>query len=116
MSAENVELVRKALEAFRERREDAVPELVHPDFEMIQMPQHPEAAGEFRGWDAADNSMLSWNETFEDFQWSVEELLDAGDRVVAITHTRARGRGSAVDMDHEYGMVFTIRDAKIAAM
>ncbi len=45
MSEQNVELVRAALTAFRERREEAVPELIHPDFEMTQMPQHPEGGG-----------------------------------------------------------------------
>ena len=116
MSAENVGLVRRALTAFRERREEAVPELIHPDFEMVQMPQHPEAGGELRGWEAADSSMTTWNEMFDEFRWDAEQLVDAGDKVVLVTHTRGRGRGGAVDIEHRYGMVFTIRDGRIAAL
>jgi ketosteroid isomerase-like protein len=66
MSAENVEVVRRFLEAYEQGGIEAVRTFVHRDFEMAQFPLHPEA-GSYRGEDAA-HSVEAWLESFEDFR------------------------------------------------
>jgi len=44
-----------------------------------------------------------------------EELIDAGDQVVALVRGMGRVKDSDVEIDIRYAIVFTIRDGKIAA-
>jgi ketosteroid isomerase-like protein len=115
MSQENINLVRAVLEAFVQGRSNALTALVHTEFEMVQLPLHPEA-GTLRGWKAADESMRTWRESFDEFRWEAEEFIDAGDQVVFIVRELGRGRGGGVDLDHRYGAVCTVQDGKIARL
>jgi ketosteroid isomerase-like protein len=109
-----VSLVRTMLAAVAEGRLDDARELMDPAFEMLQLPLHPEA-GTYRGAKATE-SMETWVESFEEFAWEAEDLIDAGDRVVAVIRESGRGRGSGVVLDHRYGAVYTIRDGKVARL
>jgi ketosteroid isomerase-like protein len=44
---------------------------------------------------------------------TIEEIIDAGDRVVLSAHHRGRGRGSGIKVDARYYEVYTLRDGKI---
>jgi ketosteroid isomerase-like protein len=114
MSDENVKLVRDLHEVVAEGGFEAAGDFLHPDFQMSQLPLHPEA-GTYRGQTAAE-SMRAWMATFEEFRWEAEEFIDAGDRVVVVIRERGRGRGGGVALDHSYGTVYTIRDRKIALL
>jgi ketosteroid isomerase-like protein len=78
MSREDVETVRRFFEAYERGGLEAVRGFVHRDFEMVQLPRHPEA-GAYVGEDAAQ-SVEAWRESFEGFRIETEELIDAGDR------------------------------------
>ena len=81
MSKENLSLVRALLARVAEGGLDAARDMMHPDFEMKQLPLHPEA-GTYRGARATE-SMDAWVASFEDFRWDAEDFIDAGDRVDA---------------------------------
>ncbi len=116
MSAENLELVRAHVETLAERGFEAAREYVHPDFEMSQLPLHPEAATTYRGWDAAVKSMGAWTETFEEFRWEAERFIAAGDRVVVVVRELGRARGGGVDLDHRFGALYTVNEGKISRL
>jgi ketosteroid isomerase-like protein len=44
---------------------------------------------------------------------TVEETIDAGDRVVLSAHHRGRGRGSGIKVDARFYEVYTLREGKI---
>jgi ketosteroid isomerase-like protein len=44
---------------------------------------------------------------------TIEEIIDAGDRVVLSAHHRGRDRGSGIKVDARYYEVYTLRDGKI---
>jgi uncharacterized protein len=115
MSRANVEVVRRAFEAFESGGFDAIAAFIHRDFEMEQMPLHPEA-GTYSGVEAARSSMEAWIESFEGFESKPTEFVDAGDRVVVAVEERGRARGSGAELGHTYGIVFTLRDGRIARM
>ena len=50
---------------------------------------------------------------FETFEVRLNRIIDAGDRVVALTHIQARGRASGAAVDALTGGIFTLRDGKI---
>src|SRR5262245_11857147 len=114
MSTDNVELVRAYIEAIAERGFDAAGELIDRDFEMSQLPLHPEA-GTYRGPEAIE-SMQAWVGSFEEFHWEADEYIDAGDQVVVVIGESGRARGSGVEVDQRFGTVYTLRDGKITRL
>jgi ketosteroid isomerase-like protein len=58
-----------------------------------------------------------WTDTFDEFWFGPVELIDAGeDRVVAVERFGGRAKQSGVETDQTVGVVFTIRDGKIARL
>jgi len=54
-----------------------------------------------------------WLGAWENYTARVEELIDAGDRVVVVHHERGRGRGSGVEVDNRSANVFDVSCGKI---
>jgi ketosteroid isomerase-like protein len=115
VSQENVEIVQRVFAAYAEGGFASVAEFIHPDFEMRQMAHHF-LSGTYRGTNAA-KSMTDFTRHFEDFRADPEEFRDAGDdRVVVAIRERGRPRGGTVELDQLFGVVYTLRDGKIAYM
>jgi ketosteroid isomerase-like protein len=120
MSEENVEIVRRVVEAFnrwgvnprRERNPD-IPPLLHTEIEFHTYAGVPEP-GVYRGRDA----VIEYHERvfgqFESVRVELEELLSAGDRVVVISRQHTVPRGSKAEIVQEVVEVFTIRDGLLA--
>lgn len=53
-----------------------------------------------------------WVGAFERWGYETEELIDAGDCVIARVHQWGRGKGSGVDVDGRFWQVWTFRDGK----
>jgi ketosteroid isomerase-like protein len=120
MSRENVEIVRRAYEAFnrwgvhpRGERNPEIPPLLHPQVEFHTYAGAPEA-GVYRGRDA----VIEYHERvfgqFESVRIEVEELLSAGDRVVVISRQHTVPRGSEGEIVQRVVDVWTIRDRLLA--
>ena len=93
MSEQNVRLVRALHDAVAAGGLDAARNFLHTDFEMSQLPLHPEA-GTYRGARAAGESMDRWMESFDEFRWEAEEFIDAGGRFPAVVSRQGAGPGS----------------------
>lgn len=48
-----------------------------------------------------------------DYRFGVEEVIDAGDKVVLIVHDTGRGKISGVPVENNYFLVWTFRDGRI---
>ena len=114
MSQENVERVRLAFESFLARKGEQGAELLHPEVE----------------WDASDSSVLDisriyrgkegvrqfwreWLGAWETLEFDYE-LVDAGDRVVALIDQRMRGRSTGIEVAlGKYAHVYTFKDGWI---
>ena len=53
---------------------------------------------------------------FEDIAIEPEDLIDAGDRVVALVTRRAKPKGGSVDMVVRNGHLWTLREGKLLSM
>jgi ketosteroid isomerase-like protein len=122
MSEENVEVVRRVIEAFNAAWERGTPTAfdwaVHiaPDAEWIPAPELVGPAV-YRGVDGWIKFMRTWTEDFEDWSSRIERLIDAGEnRVVALTHQSGTGKGSGVPVDLHHGSVFELEDGRITRM
>jgi ketosteroid isomerase-like protein len=120
MSEENVEVVRQVLEHFHAgvKRGDlgAFFDLeVVPDDYAVVLPEG--AVGMkpvLRGREDWLEFFRNWTEDFEDWSQRVERLIEAGsDRVVALTHQSAVGKGSGVQVELELGQVFEFEEGRL---
>jgi hypothetical protein len=55
-----------------------------------------------------------WEETFDEVSTDLEELIDAGDKVVAAVRGLGRMKGSDSKVDIHYALVLSFRDGKIS--
>ena len=116
MSAENVETVRRGYE-HSIATGDFLEGIVHPDFvwDMSAFRGWPERPT-YAGLKGAREFMADWREVWEDWELDVEELLDAGERVVVITRQRGRAKATGLLVDMRFASVWTFRDGKEAWM
>jgi ketosteroid isomerase-like protein len=113
MAREDVEVVRKALEATGRGDWPAFEEAMDPDIEWTPVPSDP-SFEVYRGIEALRGWATSWLEAFPSMRWEAEELFDAGDgRVLAYVRLTGRGGSSGLETEFSYGTVFTLRDGKI---
>jgi ketosteroid isomerase-like protein len=68
----------------------------------------------YRGYEGLGQWWREYREPWESSWDEVEDLIDAGDQVVSVQSTHARGRASgvAVELAH-FAAVWTIRQGKI---
>jgi ketosteroid isomerase-like protein len=117
MSEANVEIVRRVYEASARRDKDAVLALYDTEVEIdVTRGAVGEVAGRtvHRGHEGLRTFFRGWYEAWESVEADLAELLDAGEHVVSIETTRARGRGSGAEVNMTQHGVWTIRNGKIA--
>jgi ketosteroid isomerase-like protein len=119
MSQENVELVRRLLDMFARREHEAVFAFYDPDIEWDARAGSDFGAvgqsGFYRGHEGVRTYWRRWLEAWRDIQFEVDDVLEAGEEVVAlIRNQRQWGRESGiVTVMPPYGLVFTIRDGNV---
>jgi ketosteroid isomerase-like protein len=111
MSQENVERMRVMHEAFLAGKSEFGAELLDPEIEW-DASESPvfDMRGVFRGPEAVRQFWRGWLAAWETVQFEYE-LLDAGDRVVALIDQRMRGRSTGIELPFgKYAAVYTFRD------
>jgi ketosteroid isomerase-like protein len=112
MSRENVEVVRRAFEAYARGDVEAMLEEVDQEVQWKQV----EEPGPVYGRDGVREALRRWDETWDNLQAEVEEYIDAGECVVALIRFRGLGRTSGVPVEMASYHVFTVRNGKVARM
>lgn len=107
----NVEICRRMLQAFNREGIQGVMPYFADDVEVYD-PDLP--AGRYRGLDAARKVIEQLISGFVKVEVRDFELLPAGDRVVALIHTRARGDRDDLQVEMRDAHTMTFRDGKIA--
>ena len=114
MSQENVEIVKRALEAFNGRRLDSIRELTAPDFEWS--PAIPGAVDTevYRGSQGAETYFEEIRATWRELQIVVDEFRDLGSSVLTFGRIVGRGMSSGIEVDTPLTIVFELRGGKVA--
>jgi ketosteroid isomerase-like protein len=111
VSQENVEVVRRANEAWNAGDMDAWSEFVAPNAIWRVMPDWPEQ-GPFIGRDAVLRQVRQLRESWDsDAVVPVGDYIDAGDQVVLRFIWRGVGRGPQLNM--ELTCIYTVREDRI---
>jgi ketosteroid isomerase-like protein len=110
LSAETLELVRRALEAFERGDMDEALVAAHPD--LVTRRVDPDDAV-FHGPEGMIQALAEWTEDFSDWSQTTQEVVEAGDTVVARVHQTARGAASGIAVEADFWIVFTPDGDKI---
>ena len=113
MSQENVEIVRRVYEAANRGDFDTADSCLHPEIEFHTYAESPEA-GVYRGKQAVRTYNQGLFEQFESIRFEIEELADAGDRVVIVTTQHAVPKGGKQEIDIQVVEVWAVRDGLLA--
>jgi ketosteroid isomerase-like protein len=124
MSEENVKTVRQGIEEFQAAlaRDDpgAMFEsgIVAPDAEWIPDPKRAMGLRPvYRGREGFVEFMGTWTEDYFDWSIELERVIDAGDdRVVAMFHQRATGKGSGATVELHMALLFELENGAIIRM
>jgi ketosteroid isomerase-like protein len=110
MSAENVEIVRRAFayEVYG-LGDRAEAEAIFDPYVVM----NPTEEGPSYGLDAIRDNFAHWKAAWEELDVTIEELIDAGDRVFLTAHHRGRGRGSGVEVDTRLYSVYTLSNGQV---
>jgi ketosteroid isomerase-like protein len=114
MSRENVELLRTAFDNFLAGKSEFGAELLDPEIEW-DASETPvlDISGVYRGAEAVRQFWREWLAAWETVQFEYE-LVDAGDRVVALIDQRMQGRSTGIEvLLGKYAQVYTFRDGLI---
>ena len=126
MSQENVEQVRAYLATWdgeilrpesrpfqRITSMEVTVALYAPDYlyEDAILPDH---IGEsYRGLDASVRAAETWIEPFEWLVVDLDQIIDAGERVVSLHRAHAKTRHTGIEFEHPLAYVFTFQDGKV---
>ena len=113
MSAENVQIIRRLVEAFNDRDLDAMFAVLHPEAELHPLRAQLEGKA-YRGpRRAARDARRLRPGLGVRSDGRPSEFREAGDEVVVLGRLRARGRASGIGLDVPMGFVWTLRDGKV---
>ena len=115
MSEENVEIVRRSVEAFNEQGLGAIAEFAHPEIEFQEPPTQP-APRTARGQEAARETWASFDAAWEEHQSEVKEIRKlTEDEVLLSSVEHFRGR-DGMEISAPCWTIYTFRDSKIVKL
>lgn len=114
MSRENVEVVRRAAEAFGEGGLEANLAFYTEDVIWFPFPDAPEKRDGYHGHADIRALMDGWFESFDDFSAWTDEIRDLGDSVVGLGAMSGTMKGSRVRVEQPLATIsWDFRDGKI---
>ena len=114
MSQENVEIVKRSLDAFNRRDIEAGAEMATPDFEWFPAMAEAVEGGIYRGREGIEAYFADLTNTWEELRILPGHFHDLGHRVLVLGRIEGRGVGSGVPVDAPLGLVYELRGGKIA--
>jgi len=111
MSQENVEIVRRMYDAFHARDPAG---LDYVDSNVVVDARHRVDGRVGRGHDELVTILGEWMTTWDDWREEVEEMREVGEQVLVVSTQRGRGKGSGVEWEGRFWMLYEIEGGKIA--
>ena len=116
MSEENVDVMRRNLEAWQRDDLEAFMAGIHPAIEwhavLERLVEGPQSV--YRGHEGVRRLWHNYRADFDDFEVEAEEIRGVGgDRVLFLGRIRWRGAASRIETESPFGMVITFRDGKM---
>ena len=114
MPEENLELFRRAFDAFGRQEVEAFVECMDPEIDFE--PHLALVEGKYHGHDGIRQFMADASEDMEVRRTDLDEIHDLGDRVLALGTFHVRGRGSGAEDATPFALLGTIRGGRFVHM
>jgi ketosteroid isomerase-like protein len=108
-----VEIVQAAFLAFDKGDIDGVQRFFDENVEITQADEFVGASRQQYGHAGVLEALAIWPEQWDDYRIEILRLDDMGDRVLAVTSNRGRGKQSGVEVESPFTFLFTLRAGKI---
>jgi uncharacterized protein len=112
VSWENVEIVRRMIDAFNRRDVDRAAQAWDPEAELDWSRSRGVDAGIYRGQAEIRAFWASWLEMFDRFTLEPDEFVDCGEHVVVPNRTHMQGR-EGIRVEAHSASVVTLRGGRI---
>ena len=115
VSQENVEVVRRGVEAWNQHDADLWLSYATPEIEW--MPAGPATVERtvYRGYEEVATGFAAVWETWEEFRFQESEVRDIGDSVLWLGRVKMKGGASHVELDQEFAIHAVLRNGKVTA-
>jgi hypothetical protein len=104
-----VDELRRGYEALNRGDLSLVLELLDPDIEWHEPAPSPEA-GSHRGRDSFERFFRGWIESFDEFRVEPEQVIEHGERLIAVVRQSGKGRASGVEVETRIAHVWTVEN------
>jgi uncharacterized protein len=111
ISDENLEMMREGYRALARDDVDAVLDLLHPEIEIHDRPEAPDARS-YHGHEGVLTALSLNFDAFDDMRFEPEEFIGTGDEVVVILRLTGHGKVSGVPVEDRIAHHWSIRDGK----
>lgn len=78
---------------------------IHPEIRIHTAAEWP-GPPLYEGRDGAAALSQELTSTFDDYRWTIEQLIDAGDRVVALVRGAGSSKSTGVEVDWPFGAIY----------
>jgi ketosteroid isomerase-like protein len=112
MSRTNVEILRRAIEAFNRGDPDAWVAVLAPGFEYTATGAVVGVQGTYRGADGFKQFLNSFWDEFDQPSAQLGEMIADGDQAVASVTFRGRGKHSGIPTSWDLWQLWMLRDGK----
>ena len=116
MSQENVEIVRRFAEGWERADWDGMAELADPNIELHGTVGGVEEGRVRRGVGEIRRDFESNEEIWDEHRVEIQELIDAGDRVVIYQREYQRGKLSGVELVVDAAVLVDVRDGRVVRL
>ena len=113
-SEQKVEIVRRMYEAFHGGDADGALAHFHPEVEVDASRRVDGGVG--HGREDLSRIITTWVGAFDDWREEIEEIRDLGDRVYVVATQRGTGKGSGVEVEYHYAILYEVREGTITKM
>jgi ketosteroid isomerase-like protein len=116
MSQENVEIVRRAFDAFRRGELAESLEGLSPDFEFHPSGRFMDTESVYCGLEGMRIFWRTFRDAWEDIRIEIDRIEDLGDRVLTLGTFHGRTGGSSAEVSAESGWLHTFEDGLVIRM
>lgn len=113
MSEQSVLVVKRLNAAFNEGEYETLVALLAPDAELLDHTPLPDGAASAEGRDEMLATLKHWRAGFEGFHCDVEQYLDRGDFVVAVSRWRFVSRETGIATEWPGAEAYEIRHGHV---
>jgi ketosteroid isomerase-like protein len=113
MAKDNVEVVRRSIEAYNRKDLPAMQAVSHPDLEVDWSASRGLEAGVYRGFEETDGFYENWFDMFEQLRVEPERFIESGDLVLVPNTAVLRGR-DGIETVARSCISFELREGRIA--